>query len=603
MGTELYARGVALDRCFDLLNLSNPDVVAQVHRDYIDAGAELVETNTFGANRYKLASQGFQDRVSEVNRLGVELARQVIRASFREVYLAGSVGPLGLHLAPLGRVTTEQAFHAFREQIVGLAEAGVDLFILETFTDVSEIGEAIRATRAVDPETPLVASMTFTQDDVTPMGDDAQQVARYLVELGADAIGLNCSQGPAQLLRLLALMKKAAADSLFWVMLNAGWPENVGGRIMYPAGPTYFAQYACAFQEAGAAIIGGCCGTTPAHIAAMGSALTAPPKKGLEPAGIGVSPPRSEGLMPPDQPSRLAGQLKKDEMVIAVEMQPPKGHNTFRLLEGATLLAESGADVINVADSPLARMRMSAWAMCHLVQRKIGRETVLHFPTRGRNLLRVQGDLLAAHALGIRNLFVIMGDPTAIGDYPEAMDDYDLVPSGLIRLVKHHFNRGVDHAGNSIGQPTSFLVGCALNPTAVDVKREIRLLHRKIASGADFAITQPVFEAATMGRFIRCYEEQHGCLPIPLLTGVLPLCSGRHASFLHNEVPGIRIPAPLQQRIAGAVDAPTEGLRIALEVISALSSLPQIRGVYLIPAFGRYNLIAEIIEAVKLART
>ncbi len=358
------------------------------------------------------------------------------------------------------------------------------------------------------------------------------KVARLLHEAGADVIGVNCSGGPAQLLRLLKQMRHAVPSGKFWVKPNAGWPEQVGGRIMYPADPDYFGDYALSFREAGASIVGGCCGTTPQHIAAMRKALDTSPS--IEPSQIAVQPEDEITEAAQEQPTEFAQKLAAGKFVTAVEMDPPRGLSTHKLLAGASLLAEAGADVINVADSPMARMRMSAWAVCDVVQRRVHVETTLHFPTRGRNLLRVQGDLLAAHALGIRNVLVIMGDPTAIGDYPEAMDNYDLVPSGLIKLIKQGFNAGVDHSGTSIGQPTNFFVGAALNLCPSDPEQEARNLVRKLRAGADFFITQPLYRPEQGSEFLSKYEAEHGALGRPVLVGILPLVSLKHANFLKS---------------------------------------------------------------------
>jgi len=595
MGTMIHAHGIDFKECFDALNLENPALIAEIHRGYIEAGAQIILTNTFGANRYRLSDHGLEERVAEINRAGVELARRVVLASFREVLIAGDVGPLGVRLAPFGRVTREQARAAFREQIQALSEAGVDLLVIETMSDLYEVEEAVAAARQVDASLPVVASLTFTRDDRTLLGDTPAKVARVLTAAGADVIGVNCSGGPAQLLRVLRRMQDAVPHARYWVKPNAGWPEQVGGRIMYPAGPEYFGEYAQAFRQAGAVLIGGCCGTTPEHIAAMRQALDQPPPVLEIPRLPAASP--SERPARSQEPTRLARRLHGGQFAVAVEMDPPRGLATGKLLAGASLLAEAGADVINVADSPMARMRMSPWAVCNLIQRKVGIETTLHFPTRGRNLLRVQGDLLAAHALGVRNVFVVMGDPTAIGDYPEAMDDYDLAPSGLVKLIKRRFNAGVDHAGTDIGQPTSFFVGCALNLTPPDPEREIRVLRRKIRNGADFALTQPVYEPQRARAFLQQYEERYGPLEIPVLVGVLPLYSPRHAAFLHNEVPGIEIPAPIRARLERAEgDAPQEGVRIAVELAAQMRSWAQ--GVYIMPQFKRYDLAAEVIEAL-----
>ncbi len=598
MGTMLNARGVGFEECFDVLNLTHPAQVGDIHRAYIEAGAQVIQTNTFGANRYKLSAQKLEDKTTEINRAGVELVRRVALGAFKEVFIAGDVGPLGVRLAPFGRVQPEQARQAFGEQIQALAEAGADLIICETFSDLHEIREAIAAAKAVC-DLPVVASMTFTRDDRTLLGNSPTNVARALWENGVNMIGVNCSGGPAQIIRILRQMRQAVPQAHFSVMPNAGWPEQVGGRIMYPANPEYFGEYALAFCEAGARLVGGCCGTTPQHIASMRRAFD------REPTGCGTILGEMAAVIESEerqdaagQISRLAQKLAAGQFVTAVEMDPPRGLSTHKLLAGACLLAEAGADVINVADSPMARMRMSPWAVCELIQHTANVETTLHFPTRGRNLLRVQGDLLAAHALGIRNVFVVMGDPTAIGDYPDAMDNYDLVPSGLIKLIKQSFNAGLDHAGVDIGQPTSFFVGCALNLTPQDVDQEIKNLRRKIKAGADFILTQPIYQPEIAEAFLQRYQESHGAIGIPILAGVLPLYSVRHAAFLHNEVPGISIPDEYQQRMqnAGSQTA-LEGIRIALELIQQMRTWAS--GIYVMPQFNRYDLAAEIVEKSK----
>jgi len=596
MGTMLHSRGVSFEKCFDELNLSNPQAVAEVHREYIAAGADLILSNTFGANRFKLGKHGLEGSTAEINKAGVQLAKRAAAAASREVFVAGDVGPLGVRIAPFGRVQPEQARAAFAEQIDALCSAGADLIVVETVSDLYEVREAARAAKEVCA-LPLVTSMTFTRDDRTVLGDDPAVVALALQEAGADVIGVNCSGGPAQMLRILKQMRQAAPQSRFWVKPNAGWPEQVGGRIMYPADPEYFAEYAVSFRAAGASIVGGCCGTTPQHIAAMRRALDAAPTAETPSMPLQIEDEIVESAQ--DQPTELAQKLSRGKFVISVEMDPPRGLSTHKLLAGASLLAEAGADVINVADSPMARMRMSAWAVCDLVQRLINVESTLHFPTRGRNLLRVQGDLLAAHALGIRNVLVIMGDPTAIGDYPEAMDNYDLVPSGLIRLIKEGFNTGLDHAGASIGQPTNFFVGAALNLSASEPEQELRNLHRKVRAGADFFLTQPIYRPAEGRGLLARYEEKYGRLEKPVLVGILPLVGWKHANFLNHEVPGISIPDETIKRLEGAgEDAAKEGVAIAVELIEQIKEWAQ--GVYLMPQFSRFDLIAEIIEKVKV---
>ncbi len=595
MGTVLHTRGVGFDQCFDELNLTDPTIVESVHRAYIDSGAQIILTNTFGANRFKLSKHGLEDKMARINQAGVKLARQAVEAANKEVFVAGDVGPLGVRIAPYGRVSPEQARTAFADQIAALCEAGADLIVIETISDLYEIREAVHAAHETC-QLPVVASVTFTRDDRTLLGDDPAKVARALADEGADVIGVNCSGGPSQLLRILRRLRRAAPEARFWVKPNAGWPEQVGGRIMYPADPDYFGEYALSFREAGAAVVGGCCGTTPAHIEAMHKAFQSAPQ--VAPIRVHEMPDEEIALEPAEQPTELAQKMEGGAFIVSVEMDPPRGLSTHKLIAAASLLAEAGADVINVADSPMARMRMSAWAVCDVVQRRVDVETTLHFPTRGRNLLRVQGDLLAAHALGIRNVFVVMGDPTSIGDYPEAMDNYDLVPSGLIQLIKQGFNAGLDHSGTSIGQPTNFFVGAALNLCPPDPQREIRTLHRKVKAGADFFLTQPIYRPDDGPKLLEAYAAQYGPLDKPVLAGLLPLVSARHANFLHNEVPGVFIPQEAIQRIeAAGEDGARVGVELAVELVQQIREWAH--GIYLMPQFHRYDMAAEIVEAVK----
>ena len=595
MGTLLHEQGVSFESCFDELNLTKPGIVAGIHKAYIDAGSQIILTNTFGANRFKLDRHGLKTSIGEINSSGVDLARRVVAASFKDVLIGGDVGPLGVRLAPFGRVQPEDARKAFSEQIAYLFDARVDLLVIETVSDLFEIREAIFAARELSKNTPVVASMTFTRDDRTLLGDGPAKVAVSLRDFGADVIGINCSGGPNQLIRILKEMHAALPDGKFWIKPNAGWPEQLGGRIFYPASADYFGDYALSFWKAGASVIGGCCGTTPAHIASMRAALDR--TQSIETNGHDREPEVDEAETSENiEPTRLAKKLAKGKFVFAVEMDPPRGLSTHKLLAGASLMAEAGADVIDVADSPMARMRMSPWAVCNLIQRKVKVETVLHFPTRGRNLLRVQGDLLASHALDVRNVFVVMGDPTAIGDYPDAMDNYDLAPSGLVKLIKQGFNAGIDHSGSDIGQPTSFFVGTALNLTAPDKNRELGLIRRKIEGGADFVLTQPIYSTEPLEEFLAHYEKEYGRFPIPILAGVLPLASARHAAFLQQEVPGITIPDDVHEQMRIAEDkGAKKGIELAVKLIGELRSVAQ--GVYLMPAFNRFDYAAEIIEA------
>jgi methionine synthase / methylenetetrahydrofolate reductase(NADPH) len=596
LGTLLVARGVPPDANIDALNLTAPEMVEQVHRDYLAAGAQIIETNTFGANQYKLAAAGLAEKREAILRAGAAIACRAAAAAGGEAIVLGSIGPLGVRLAPYGRVKAEQAERAFREQAELLLAAGADGLLIETMSDVREALAALAAARAAGAAFAGV-SFTFTRDGLTLLGDSPAEVARALAGAGADLIGVNCSSGPAQALRILRTMHAAAPGAPLATLPNAGWPETVGGRILYPAGADYFGGYAAAFAEAGARVIGGCCGTTPDHIAAMRAALE---KYTPRPASANVAAVAQpvEAAAGAAEPTRFAAALASGSFVISVEADPPKGFSTHKLLAGASMLAETGADAINVADSPMARMRMSPWAVCHLIQEKFGIETILHFPTRGRSLLRLQGDLLAAHALGVRNLFVVMGDPTAIGDFPQAADNYDIVPSGLIRMIKQSFNRGVDHAGRDIGAPTAFFVGCALNLCSPTPAKEIRNLQKKLDAGADFILTQPVFEPECAAAFLESYRRETGALTVPVLAGILPLYGSKHAAFLANEVPGMSIPDALRRRIEHAGEsAPAEGVRIAVELLRKLRGVVQ--GVYIMPPFGRYDLAAEIIEGMR----
>jgi len=604
MGTQLHARGISFEHCFDELNLSQPEVILDVHRAYVEAGAEIVETNTFGANRFRLIEHELENKIAEINRSGVRLARKAADESRRRIYVAGSIGPLGVRLAPLGRVSPAEAYEAFKEQVAALIAEGVDALICETFSDLGEIVQAIKAARDVAPDVPLIAQLTFTEDGSTPVGDSADHIAQTLMRLGADVIGANCSVGPARLLPVIqALSRQAqAADTPPFVSIqpNAGWPQRMGPRLIYPATPEYFGDYARRFLAAGATIIGGCCGTTPAHIRAMRAVLDEAALTG--PGRVSISIPRGGALAEavpsePIAPTQLAEKFAGRKFVVAVEVDPPRGHNAHRIIEAARELKHAGFDVVHIADTPMARMRMSAWALAHLIQRDTDMETVLHFPTRGRNLLRVQGDLLAAHALGVRNLLVLMGDPPSVGDYPEAGDQHDIVPSGLVKLIKGNLNTGKDSAGMSIGTGTAFHVGVAVNFYPPDLDREIKTFRKKIMAGADFAVSQPIFDVAPVRLFFQRYADQFGPVPIPIMGGVLPPASLRNAEFLHNELPSIFLPDWALERMRRAGDGRKEGVRLAQEALLQLRNLVQ--GVYVMPMFGRYDSAAEVIEGVR----
>ncbi len=590
-GTMLHSKGISIDQAFDAVNLTDPELIGGIHRDYIDAGADIIETNTFGANRFKLAEHNRAHQVEKINQAAVAIARRVIAGSFRKILLAGSVGPLGVSLAPLGRVSAKEAQDAFREQIsamVTAGPAGVDVLIIETISDITEISAAVKAARSVDPDIAIIAQMTFTRDDRTLLGNTPDEVATQLAKLDVDAVGVNCSSGPAQILRLITIMRQAQPDLSISAVPNAGWPDQLQtGRVMYPATPGYFGEYARSFVAAGASLIGGCCGTNAAHIAAMREALDTPGEltRPLPVIPVVTSEEREAAVV--DPPTHLAQNLATGKFIVTVEMSPPKGIAAQRVLAGARMLKNAGANLLNIADTPLAQMRMSAWAAAYLIQDDVGLETVLHFPTRGRNLIRIQGDLLAAHALGIRNLFVTMGDPTRIGDFPDAMDTYDIVPTGLIQLIKEYLNKGVDKAGHTIDQPTNFVVGC---------EREMKLLRKKVKNGADFALTQPIFDTQAARHFIESYENTYGEPMMPVVAGIKPLYNSRNAEFLHHEVPGINIPKAYRKRMRDAEEMQLEGIAIAQEILLELR--PFVQGVYMMPAFGRYDLVADVLDVL-----
>ena len=601
MGTLLHQRGAAMNACFESLNLSDPDLIYHVHLDYIKSGARLIETNTFGANRYRLEEYGLAEKVAEINTKAVELVRQAINESGRDdVYISGSVGSLGQLMRPYGRISKQDVRQAFEEQITALIEAGADAIQLETFSDHAEILTALEVVQSIREEKhvdlPVICHMTFGEDNRTILGYSPARVAHELYIAGADVIGVNCSAGPQKISNVLQSMVEAVPGEVFSAMPNAGYPDSVGGRVMYPATADYFGDYALTFKSIGAKIIGGCCGTTPQHIQAMRTALDDKNRIVHMIQELDVVQEDMEHFV--DRPTRLAERLVEGQFTVTVEVAPPRSFSTEKLVRSARMLRDAGANVLDVADTPAARMRMSPWAVAHVLQNQVGIETVLHFPTRGRNLLRIQGDLLAAHALDLRNLFVAMGDPTRIGDYPDANDNYDIVPSKLIGLIKQKMNDGEDMAGNSIGRPTAFTVGCALNMFAADLDREIRVLGNKREAGADFALGQSVFEPHKVEQFLEHYESVTGTsFNFPVLIGILPLYSVRHAQFLHNEVPGISIPDTLMKRLEDAGDdAPQEGVKIAQEILRDVRSL--VAGAYIIPAFGKYHLAAEVIDVI-----
>jgi homocysteine S-methyltransferase len=593
MGTQLYAAGVTFDKGFEYQNVSDPALVERIHRAYISAGAKVLETNTFGANALKLSQHGLTSKVHEINRAGARIARGAREVSGVDVLIAGSVGPLGSLLEPYSHVTLAQARAMFHQVIEALVEGGIDLLILETFSDLREISEAVRAARAIC-DLPVVAQLTFTEELFTPTGQTPEGVAQSLDRLGVDVIGVNCSVGPQSTLRLVERMARVTARPLA-AQPNAGLPEKVAGRLLYLSSPDYMAEYAVRMARAGARLIGGCCGTTPAHIAAMATALGAASNisddVGSEPIVASDHAGEPE-LGTAESPSALESALDRG-LAISVELAPPRGSNPAKMLAGARLLCDAGADVVNITDGAMARVRMSTLAAGYLVRQHAGIDPILHVTTRDRNLMALQSDLLGAHALGVRAILALTGDPTHTGDYAHAKGVYDVDSIGLMRMLSR-LNQGVDAAGNAIGRATNFLIGAALNPTAQDLEWEIDRFAQKVEAGAHFAMTQPIYDpglfASVLGRV--------GPIRIPVLMGVMPLQSYRNAEFVHNELPGVTLtPEVLSRMQAAGSDGQAEGLRIALELLDAC--LPLVAGVYIMPTFQRYEPAAELVRLLR----
>ena len=596
MGTWLYGRGVSADACFDALNLDNPRLVQSVHAEYIAAGADCIETNTFGANRFKLSAHGREAEVREINRRAVRLARDTRESTGRDVFVLGSMGPLGRYLAPLGVVTPEEALAAFREQAEALLESGVDAFIAETFSDLAEIELAIRAIRSIT-DLPIVAQMVFADESVTFAGRSPAEVTRALHGFGVDALGANCSVGSSTLYAVLEQMLAEAAEVPLAIQPNAGLPTRIGERLMYLSSPQYMADYAARMVQAGARLVGGCCGTTPQHIAAMREALdrtaTIPRSPARTVARVTVrEAPETSGLRLSIAPTPLQHRLEAGEFVVSVELDPPRGHTVEKLVQGAKLLRERGVETVDINDGSLGRVRLAVLPTALLIREASGLDINMHFTCRDRNLMGIQADLLGAYALGVRNILAMTGDPPRPGDYVNATAVFDVDAIGLLEILRR-MNDGQDATGNSIGEPTAFYVGAALNPVAEDPDREIERMRRKIDAGARWFQTQPVYDLDLLDRFL---DRAGGC-PVPLVVGVLPLHSFRHAEFLHNEVPGITIPDPVRARLRSAGD---RALRVGIDMARALVQKIRERnaGAYLMPSFGRFEVVAEVLDVL-----
>jgi len=574
MGTMLYAHGIFLNRSFDELNLTQADLVAEVHQAYVRAGADVLETNTFGSNRVKLSSFGRADRVHAINAQGVRIARHAARD---QAYVAGAIGPLGIRVEPWGKTGVDEAEEIFREQAKALLDGGVDLFVLETFRDVNEIGAAIKAVRSIC-DLPIVAQMTTEEDGNSLDGVAPETFVPNLESRGADVVGLNCSVGPAAMLETIERMARVAHAKLS-AQPNAGRPREIEGRNLYLSSPEYMASYARRFINAGVRLVGGCCGTTPDHIRAIKSAVRSLAPAAVRRDGKGASAPPSASAtvqrVPREQKSRMANMLARGGFVVSVELAPPRGYQTDALVDQARRLKIRGVDLVNIPDSPRASAHMSALSAAVLIQQQAGVETILHYACRDRNLIGMQSDLLGAHSMGIRNLLVTTGDPPKIGDYPDATAVFDVDSIGLANMVSR-LNAGFDIGGQPIGNPTAFHIGIAVNPAAPNLDEELRRFKYKVEAGAEFAITQPVFDAAEFRAFIARIDEHR----IPILAGVMPLESARHAEFMANEVPGVRLPESVVERMRradGDGRAAEEGLAIAREI--AVDVRPLVQGV------------------------
>ncbi|HEY3294620.1 MAG TPA: bifunctional homocysteine S-methyltransferase/methylenetetrahydrofolate reductase [bacterium] len=588
-GTALYSRGYSYRSCFEELNESDPEVVEALHREYIAAGADLIETNTFGASALRLAEHGFEKRVRQINRVGAQIAR---RAAGDSVFVAGSIGPLNRVLEPIGTLSLSDAREAFRTQIAGLLEGGVDLFVVETMSSLAEIREAIGAIRELC-DLPVIASMTFTEDGKTLVGDKPSEVRRALAEFGANAIGANCSVGPQPILDVIERMGDGIPLS---AQPNAGLPRVVGGRYIYLASPQYFADYARRFVDAGVSIVGGCCGTTAEHIRAVAEAVKG--KRRVTVHGALLHDPDEERLthsVTTHVPrSDFRANLGK-RFQISVEIDPPRGFNAEPFIRSAQMLKSHGVDLINVADSPLARSRLSALAMAHLVHRDAGAEVLLHISCRDRNALALQSELLGAHALGVLNILAVTGDPTAVGDYPFAKGVFELDSIGLSKLVTQ-LNAGRDLTGREMEENTRFLLGVGVNPTATNLELEYDRFRKKMDAGAQFAFTQPLFDAATLEKF---RNDISGFCKIPVFVGIMPLRSAKHAEFIHNEIPDMFVPEPIRKRMA---DSGTEGPRVGVEIAQTLlhAMKPMAQGAYLMPPFNKFEMAVEVLKALDL---
>ncbi|HEY3440168.1 MAG TPA: bifunctional homocysteine S-methyltransferase/methylenetetrahydrofolate reductase [Paludibaculum sp.] len=595
MGTMLYARGIFINRCFDELNLTTPQMVKEIHQEYVRAGAEIIESNTYGASRVRLASFNIGDKVAEINRAGVRLAREA--ASERsDVYVAGAMGPLGVHLEPLGPTSFAEARELFREQVQALVDEGVDLLVFETFSSLHELREALSAAREVaGPEMVIVAHVTIDDEGNLHDGTSTETFTKFLDESPADVIGLNCSVGPKAMLETLERMMTFTSKPTS-AMPNAGHPTKVEGRNIYLSSPEYMAQYARRMLWAGVKIVGGCCGTTPEHIKSIKSEARSL-QPGLQKLQVTVEEqkdkPHVMEKVPVAKKSSLGAKLAAGKFVAFVEILPPRGVDAAKEIAGSKLCKDAGIDVINVPDGPRASARMSAQVTCQLIERDAGIETVLHFCCRDRNILGIQSELLGAHAAGIRNLICITGDPPRMGAYPDATAVFDVDAIGLTNIV-NNLNHGLDIGGNPMGSQTALLLGVGANPGALNIEEEIRRTEWKVQAGAEYIVTQPVFDLRQIENFLKRIEG----FRIPVIAGIWPLTSYRNAEFMVNE---LRVPVPEEfmerMRVADSPEkARAEGVRIAQKMVQDVR--PIVDGVQLSAPFGRYSMAIEVAEAI-----
>lgn len=593
MGTMLYNKGVFLNSCFDELNISAPDLVREIHKEYIQSGADIIETNTFGANRYKLKKFGLEEKIKEINRTGALLARELANG---EIFVAGSIGPLGLKIEPWGPTSVEEAEEAFIEQAKALLEGGVDFFILETFSDINEIHQAIKAVQKIAKDLPIVAQMTIEVDGNSLYGTTPEVFTKKLEEWKADVVGLNCSVGPDHMLQCIEKMAKITLLPLS-AMPNAGIPKEVQGRNLYLCSPEYMAEYGKRLILNGVKLVGGCCGTTPAHIKALRRAIRAlqPPRRKKAQVIIPLERIKEKKIKRGDK-SRMARKLESREFVISVEIVPPRGHNPAKAIETACMLTKNGIDCVNIPDGPRASARMSALSLAVILNIKANVEPILHYTCRDRNLLGMQSDLLGMYAQGIRNILLITGDPPKLGDYPDATAVFDVDSIGLTNVV-HYLNSGIDIGEKRLKEPTGFHIGVGANPGAINLDYEISRFEWKVDAGAEFAITQPVFDIRLLEDFLKRIKHCR----IPILAGIWPLYSLRNAEFMHNEVPGATVPEEIMKRMRsaqeiGAAQAKEEGVAIAREILKEIKDM--VEGIQISPPLGKYELALDVLEAL-----